>query len=302
MAIPQLSAEERQAALEKAKAARFKRAQVRDDLKNGKLSLQDVLAMKDDPIVGRMKVSTLIETLPGFGKAKAEKLMGELTFAESRRLKGRGVRQEAALRERLAFVDLMKVCGMQRKGNLFVLSGPSGAGKGTLVKRVLERVPDAWLSVSDTTRSPREGEIDGVHYFFVDDAEFDQLVETGGFLEWARVHENRYGTPRARVEEHMAKGGQVLLEIDVQGGFQIREQIPEAQLVFIEPPSLEVLESRLRGRGTDSEESIAVRMKNAQVELSHKMEYDKQFVNDDLEACTDELVAYIESQAKMCEE
>ena len=171
---------------------------------------------------------------------------------------------------------------MQRKGNLFVLSGPSGAGKGTLVKRVLERVPDAWLSVSDTTRSPREGEIDGVHYFF--------------------VHENRYGTPRARVEEHMAKGGQVLLEIDVQGGFQIREQIPEAHLVFIEPPSLEVLESRLRGRGTDSEESIAVRMKNAQVELSHKMEYDKQFVNDDLEACTDELVAYIESQAKMCEE
>ena len=107
---------------------------------------------------------------------------------------------------------------MQRKGNLFVLSGPSGAGKGTLVKRVLERVPDAWLSVSDTTRSPREGEIDGVHYFFVDDAEFDQLVETGGFLEWARVHENRYGTPRARVEEHMAKGGQVLLEIDVHRG------------------------------------------------------------------------------------
>lgn len=183
-----------------------------------------------------------------------------------------------------------------------ILSGPSGRGQGTLVKRVLERVPDAWLSVSDTTRSPREGEIDGVHYFFVDDAEFDQLVETGGFLEWARVHENRYGTPRARVEEHMAKGGQVLLEIDVQGGFQIREQIPEAHLVFIEPPSLEVLESRLRGRGTDSEESIAVRMKNAQVELSHKMEYDKQFVNDDLEACTDELVAYIESQAKMCEE
>ena len=132
---------------------------------------------------------------------------------------------------------------MQRKGNLFVLSGPSGAGKGTLVKRVLERVPDAWLSVSDTTRSPREGEIDGVHYFFVDDAEFDQLVETGGFLEWARVHENRYGTPRARVEEHMAKGGQVLLEIDVQGGFQIREQIPEAHLVFIEPPSLEVLDA-----------------------------------------------------------
>lgn len=102
MAIPQLSAEERQAALEKAKAARIKRAQVRDDLKNGKLSLQDVLAMKDDPIVGRMKVSTLIETLPGYGKAKTEKIMGELKIAESRRLKGLGERQEAALLERLA--------------------------------------------------------------------------------------------------------------------------------------------------------------------------------------------------------
>ena len=102
MAIPQLSAEERQAALEKAKAARIKRAQVRDDLKNGKLSQQDVLAMKDDPIVGRMKVSTLIETLPGYGKAKAEKIMGELKIAESRRLKGLGERQEAALLERLA--------------------------------------------------------------------------------------------------------------------------------------------------------------------------------------------------------
>ena len=102
MAIPQLSAEERQAALEKAKAARIKRAQVRDDLKNGKLSLQDVLAMKDDPIVGRMKVSTLIETLPGYGKAKAEKIMGEFKIAESRRLKGLGERQEAALLERLA--------------------------------------------------------------------------------------------------------------------------------------------------------------------------------------------------------
>lgn len=191
---------------------------------------------------------------------------------------------------------------MGRKGNLFVLSGPSGAGKGTLVKMILDRVPDAWLSISDTTRAPREGEIDGIHYYFVDDSEFDRLVATGGLLEWAQVHESRYGTPRARVEEHISKGGQVLLEIDVQGAFQIRRQIPEAHLVFIEPPSLEVLEERLRGRGTDSEESIAVRMKNAVVELSHKMEYDKQFVNDNLEVCANELVAYIESQAKMSEE
>ncbi len=188
------------------------------------------------------------------------------------------------------------------RGNLFVLSGPSGAGKGTLVKRVLERVPDAWLSVSDTTRSPREGEIDGVHYFFVDDAEFDQLVETGGFLGVGSCpRESLWNAARSRRRAHGQ--GRPSASRDRRAG-----RLPDSRAnsrgpsVFIEPPSLEVLESRLRGRGTDSEESIAVRMKNAQVELSHKMEYDKQFVNDDLEACTDELVAYIESQAKMCEE
>ena len=191
---------------------------------------------------------------------------------------------------------------MARKGNLFVLSGPSGAGKGTLVRRILDRVPDAWLSVSATTRTPREGEVDGVHYYFVDNAAFDKLVEEKGLLEWACVHENRYGTPRSRVEEHMAQGAQVLLEIDVQGGFQIRDQIPEAHLVFIEPPSLEVLEQRLRGRGTDSEQTIALRLKNAKGELELKSEYDKQFVNDDLDACTEALVAYIEDQAKMNED
>ena len=184
---------------------------------------------------------------------------------------------------------------MQRKGNLFVLSGPSGAGKGTLVKRVLERVPDAWLSVSDTTRSPREGEIDGVHYFFVDDAEFDQLVETGGFLEWARVHENRYGTPRARVEEHMAKGGQVLLEIDVQGALNVRKVYPDAVLVFIEPPSMEVLEQRLRGRGTEDEQSLELRLADAAGELEMAREYDERVVNDDLQESCAELLRVLDS-------
>ncbi|MDO5358570.1 guanylate kinase [Slackia faecicanis] len=184
-----------------------------------------------------------------------------------------------------------------RKGNLFVISGPSGAGKGTLVSRLLERVPGAWVSISATTRAPREGEVDGVHYLFVDDAEFDRMVEEGGLLEWAQVHDHKYGTPRALVESHMAVGDQVILEIDVQGGFQIKEKNPDAHLVFIEPPSLDELERRLRGRGTEDEDSVVLRMRNAELELSRKMEYDIQFVNDDIDVCTDEVVSYIERQA-----
>lgn len=186
-----------------------------------------------------------------------------------------------------------------RRGNLFVISGPSGAGKGTLVSRLVGRVPGAWVSISATTRMPREGEVDGVHYLFLSDAEFDRMVAEGGLLEWAQVHDHRYGTPRALVESHMAAGDQVILEIDVQGGFQVKEKNPDAHLVFIEPPSLEELECRLRGRGTEDEESIALRMHNAELELSRKMEYDIQFVNDDIDVCTDELVSYIERQAAL---
>lgn len=184
-----------------------------------------------------------------------------------------------------------------RKGNLFVLSGPSGAGKGTLVKRVLQRIPDAWVSVSATTRQPRLGEVDGKDYFFLDQPRFDELVSQDGFLEWAHVHGNSYGTLRSRVQERMDEGAQVILEIDVQGAFQVKKAMPEAHLIFIEPPSLEELERRLRGRGTETEEVICKRMKTAEVELAQKMEYDVQVINDELERATDELVSYIGSFA-----
>lgn len=180
-----------------------------------------------------------------------------------------------------------------RKGNLFVISGPSGAGKGTLVNRLVERIPDAWVSVSATTRQPRPGEIDGVHYFFLSDTRFDELIAGNGFLEWADVHGKRYGTLKRTVREQMRLGKQVILEIDVQGALQVRKKIPEAVLIFVEPPSLEELRRRLEGRGTESPEAIERRMATAEVELTYKMEYDKQLVNDDLDVATEELVAFV---------
>lgn len=185
-----------------------------------------------------------------------------------------------------------------RTGNLFVVSGPSGAGKGTLVARLLEAVPDTWVSVSATTRAPRPGEQDGVSYYFLDRDDFLQKAAEGGFLEWAEYAGNCYGTPRASVEEKMAEGRQVILEIDVQGAFQIKEKIPQAHLVFIEPPSMEVLEQRLRGRGTEADDVVEKRMQTARLELSQKMRYDKRLVNDDLDSAVAELVDYVNAQAE----
>ena len=164
--------------------------------------------------------------------------------------------------------------------------------------RLLREVPDAWVSRSVTTRAPREGEVDGVHYRFATAEEFQNLVDTDGLLEWATYAGNRYGTPRATVEEHMARGDQVILEIDVQGAFQVRDKMPSAHLVFIEPPSLEVLEERLRGRGTETDEVIEKRMQAAAVELSHKMEYDMRLVNDNLDEAVAALVGYVNEQAE----
>lgn len=184
-----------------------------------------------------------------------------------------------------------------RCGNLFVISGPSGAGKGTLVARLLEEVPDTWVSVSATTRAPREGEVEGVSYLFKTRDEFMELAASDGFLEWAEFAGNCYGTPRQSVEEQVALGKQVILEIEVQGAFQVREKLPEAHLIFIEPPSLEVLEERLRGRGTETEEAIRRRLETAKLELARKMEYDVRLVNDDLEAAVAELAAYVNEKA-----
>jgi len=175
-----------------------------------------------------------------------------------------------------------------------VVSGPSGVGKGTLVARLREWRPSLGLTVSATTRPPREGEVDGVSYYFMNDFEFARRIENGEFLEWANVHGHRYGTLRSEAERLMAQGASVVLEIDVQGGLNVRAVYPEVVLVFIEPPSMEELERRLRGRGTEDESSIELRLANASHEMDLASLYDVRIVNDDLERATEELAATID--------
>ena len=174
-------------------------------------------------------------------------------------------------------------------GRLTVLTGPSGVGKGTLVRLLLERHPRIWLSVSATTRAPRQGEQEGESYFFLSREDFEQRVSDGGFLEWAEFAGNLYGTPRQPVEERLAQGRPVLLEIELEGARQVRSSFPEGLQVFLEPPSFEELERRIRGRGTDSEEAIQKRLARARVELDASPEFDARLVNGELETALAEL-------------
>ena len=169
------------------------------------------------------------------------------------------------------------------QGRLFLITGPSGVGKGTLVAALLERHPQIWLSISATTRAPRQGEVEGQHYFFLDRACFEAQVAQGGLLEWAEFAGNCYGTPREPVEQQLQAGRPVLLEIELEGARQVRRSFPSGFQIFIKPPSFEELERRIRGRGTDSEAAIARRLERAQVELAAEAEFDAVLVNGDLQ-------------------
>lgn len=181
------------------------------------------------------------------------------------------------------------------EARLTVLSGPSGVGKDSVIESVRARSHWVWLSVSVTTRRKRENEVDGVHYYFVDRVEFERLRASGQLLEWAEFAGNLYGTPRAAVEARLREGVPVLLKIDLQGARQVRAAMPEAQLVFLAPPSIEELKRRLIGRGTEDEDTIARRLAHADEELASEAEFDRTIVNDVVERAADELVGLLGS-------
>ena len=184
----------------------------------------------------------------------------------------------------------------QANGTIFIVVAPSGAGKTSLVAALLAAEPGVELSVSFTTRAPREGEINGKHYHFTDRASFEQMIQAGDFLEYAEVYGNYYGTSARWLRERLAAGRDILLEIDWQGARQVRDVFPDAVSVFILPPSIEILESRLRGRATDSEDVIARRLSEARTEIDQVSEYDYVIINDDFALARLDLISIIRSQ------
>lgn len=169
------------------------------------------------------------------------------------------------------------------RGVLIVISGPSGAGKGTICKALLEKHKNIYLSVSATTRTPREGEVEGVNYYFLTKEDFEEKVRNNGFLEYANVHGNFYGTPKVNVEKMLEDGKDVILEIDIQGALQVKENFKEGVFIFILPPSMEELKQRIIKRGSETEESLMTRFKNAYKEINYVSKYNYAVVNDTLE-------------------
>lgn len=181
----------------------------------------------------------------------------------------------------------------ENQGVLFVISAPSGTGKSTLIKALMRNIPDLGFSVSHTTRQPRAGESHGRDYFFVDRNEFEEMISNNRLAEWAKVHDNYYGTSRDFIEETLSSGSSIILDIDVQGKEQIERVFPECVSIFIMPPSMEALRQRLDGRGTESPESLAKRIRNAEAEIIKKDSYRHEIVNDDLDTAIDELTRLV---------
>lgn len=185
---------------------------------------------------------------------------------------------------------------LNRKGLLLVVSGPSGAGKGTICKALLNKNDQIKLSVSATTRKPRNGEVHGVNYFFIEKEEFTKMVDNGEFLEYAQIYDNFYGTPKAAIIECLEKGQDVILEIEMQGARQIKEVYPEGVFIFVLPPSLEELKSRIVGRGTETQEEIEKRFSCAFEEINQIVNYDYFIVNEDVEKSVNDVEAIILSE------
>lgn len=285
---PQLSIEQRNAALLKATQSRKRRAEVKAKVKRGEFSIDTVLEIAaNEDAVAKMRVRELLEAFSGVGKVRAGALMERLKIAPTRRIAGLGRHQIKELRN-----EFMKSSHAITPGKLLVLSGPGGVGKSTVAGR-LRASGDFWVSISATTRAPRANEHDGVHYFFIDDDEFSRRVRSDEFLEWAQFAGNRYGTPSSPVEEALLAGRNVLLEIEIDGAKQVKAHLPASILVFLEPPTWEELVSRLEGRGTDSPDRRTQRLQLAQEELVAASFFDIVIVNDQVERVVGQLIGLL---------
>lgn len=292
---------DRLAASRKAVAARRARASVKRDLGTRVISPQDILrraAEERGSAAGTLRVTEFLTALPAIGAGKRDKIMADLEISAVKRLGGLGARQRDAL---MGWLDQRFPEPVARpvQSSLVVLAGPTAVGKGTVAAHIRENHPDVMLSVSATTRAPRPGEVDGEHYHFVSDEEFDRMVSGDELLEWATVHGvHRYGTPRGPIDRAINEGRPVLLEIDMQGAFQVRRSEPRASLVFLLPPSWDELVDRLVGRGTENEEERARRLRTARTELAAQGEFDYRVVNDKVSRAADEVVNFMQVSAR----
>ena len=268
----------------KAVQARKVRSEVKSKISSGELSIFDLFNDTREPIL-RMKLSDALKAVPGIGEKRLENIFAKTGISKSRRIAGVGRKQISLLRQELL---LMKT--MPRNGKLIVVSGPSGVGKSTITNQ-LKSNPNFWVSVSATTRARRTNEVDGVDYKFVTDEEFSNMVQKGNFLEWAEFTGAKYGTPSEPVKAALEKGMNVILEIELNGARQIRKNVQDAILVFIEPPSWQELESRLLNRGTESTDLVERRLARAKEELKAASEFDFVLVNTEVEQVVAELVS-----------
>jgi guanylate kinase len=283
---------DRAAASKAAVAARRARAKVKQDILTGARTPLAVLRASIDADAKpehTLRVTEYLTSIPNIGPTKLERILTDLGISPSKRLGGLGVHQREHLEDFIVRWQTAK--SILEPSRLVVLAGPTAVGKGTVSTYIRENYPDVMLSVSATTRAPRPGEVDGVNYYFVDDAGFDRLIDDGALLEWATVHNaSRYGTPRAPIEAALAQGRSVLLEIDIQGARQVRQAMPEARLVFLLPPSWDELVRRLIGRGTESSEEQQRRLTTAKLELAAQNEFDFTVVNHDVPDAAREVV------------
>jgi guanylate kinase len=271
------------AALATAAQFRKERAEVKSSIARSEITIFDAINDHRESI-RRMRVLDLLAAVPGIGKNRAANIMERRGISPTRRIGGLGPLQLMALRKELAVGKTDPV-----RGNLIVLSGPGGVGKSTITS-ALRNDPRFWVSVSATTREPRENEKEGVDYFFYTEEKFQTMIDAGEFLEWAEFAGSRYGTPKIPVDEWRNVGKHVILEIEIDGARQVRSSDPTSRSVFIAPPDWEELVRRLTSRGTDSPERRAARLALAEAEMAAASEFDFTLVNDQVDALIARLI------------